>query len=725
MVCLFFLPRLKFRFSFEDFFPQGDDDLEFFLEFIEDFETDDNFLLVGIEQNPTIFTQSFLKKVNTFSKEANQLSYVQNVTDLTTIEIPRLSPFGFSVKPLIPDLNKDDFSLDSTQILSDPRWKYNLVSEDGKSLALVIKHDDHLGLEESTVLLKGVEALLKKNEINNYHFLGRVYFQHELAYMQIKEFIVSSSVSFVLVLIVLFLLFKQRNLIILSLGSILLGLLIFMGIMSMFGRELNAISVLYPVIMLIVGTSDVIHIVTKYIDELKKGHSVEHSMDITIKQIGLATLLTSLTTAVGFAALMTSRIQPVRDFGINSALGVIFAYIIVISFTLAVISYIPAEKLKQRTLNPIWNEFMLSVYRFTIKRKRFLIFASVALTLVFLYGISMVSTNYKIENSLPRKGRIIDDFKFFEDKYSGFRPLEFAINIGKDYKVSDLALIKNIDKLENKLKEYPGIRNVQSLNDIYKSIHMASAQNDPAFYTLPDDETLLGLIPLVDKVPNMITNILINKDQSRTRISSRIIDQGADKVKAIGEEIEIWAAANIDESMLTVRRTGTGFLIDKNAEYVRLSLIQGLILALVIISLLMVFLFKDIKMLLVALVPNIIPLLFAAALLGYLNIELEASISIVFAIVFGIAVDDSIHFLSKYKLTRKNYNTEDAIRITFLETGKAITFTTIVLFFGFLVMLFSVQPASTTIGLLISVTLFSAWVADLLILPLLLRFFYK
>ena len=219
---------------------------------------------------------------------------------------------------------------------------------------------------------------------------------------------------------------------------------------------------------------------------------------------------------------------------------------------------------------------------------------------------------------------------------------------------------------------------------------------------------------------------MINKSNDKTRISSKIADIGADSIKQLGQELDQWIANNIDSSIIEVKRTGTGLIIDKNSVYVTESLIYGLGLALIIISLLMAFLLKRWKMFILAMIPNLIPVLFGAALLGFFNIELEAGVSIIFAVIFGIAVDDTIHFLSKYKLCRvNNKSIEESIEITFKETGKAILFTTIILFFGFLIMLFSSNPPTQTVGWLISVTLFAALLCDVLLLPVLMRKWLK
>jgi predicted RND superfamily exporter protein len=218
--------------------------------------------------------------------------------------------------------------------------------------------------------------------------------------------------------------------------------------------------------------------------------------------------------------------------------------------------------------------------------------------------------------------------------------------------------------------------------------------------------------------------MLINNTKDKIRISSRVKDIGADNVKLLSQRIDTWIDNNIDSSVIQFKQTGTGLILDKNSEFVRESLLYGLGLALLIVSVLMGLLFKDFKVLFIALLPNVLPLLFAAALIGYLGIALEAGVSIVFAIIFGIAVDDTIHFMSKYKLAKNQYNDrEKALQVTFQETGKAIIFTSIILFFGFLIMLFSANLPSVVIGMLISVTLVSALVADLILLPVVLRWF--
>lgn len=722
VIALLSLTQIRFGFSFEQFFPEGDPELEFFKEFTSDFETDDNFMLVAVESDHGVFTERFINEIVDFSKECETLPYVTSVQSLGTMKIPQFSPFGFRFKPFLRSSPEGDRLQDSTAIMTSPKLRNSLISKDGDAMLILIKHEDNIGMGESAELMTAFNGLWEsQHQFADYHLLGRAYFQDELASMQQREIIMSSVVSVLLVSIIFFFLYRQKLLILVSLVTIALGMLLFVGTLSLFGREFNGISALYPVLMLIVGTSDVVHIVSKYVDLMISGKSKSESLKITVKEIGMATFLTSATTAAGFMSLITSRIVPIQDFGINSALGVVMAYGIVVTFTLAAISFIPRDQIKQTKFQGFWNRMMEHCYRISLTKEKQIAIFSVILLVVFGIGISKISTNYDIESNLPRGAKVTEDFLYFEDQFSGFRPFEFAIQIKQDQTAYSPQVVKELYRFTEHLNTYEEVGDVSSIVDVYTGLQSSLSFGNQTT-ALPSDSMLQVLQPMMPKLPNPSAAILVNKEMTKTRVTSKINDFGADNILLIGEKIDSWVNANIDTTLLNVRRTGTGVILDRNAEYVRKSLLQGLGLALLIVVIIMTFLFKDIKMLFVSLLPNVLPLLFAAALLGYAGIKLEATISIIFTIVFGIAVDDTIHFLSKYKISLgKGLSKEEAIRATFLDTGKAITFTTIILFFGFLVLLFSIHPPSNVIGLLISITLVSALLADFFILPMLLR----
>ncbi len=724
---VYFGTQLKFSFSFDQFFPKGDPDLEFYKKFSKEFESDDNFLLLAIENKPTVFDSSFLATFHHLSLAVKEAPHITRVQSLTTLSVPVKTPFGITAIPMIHMDSPEYYESDSTNLINDERLVYNLIDSAGTSMVIACKTKSDLGMDESRELTDRVDSLLVSYRLSqNAHILGRAYFQRELVDFQKKEMMMAFITSIILVTFIMFLIYRKPIGIAISLGSIALGLLLFMGYLGAAGVELNAVSALFPVIMLIVGSSDVIHIFSKYVDELNKGNSKQIAMEITIKEIGLATFMTSATTAIGFASLYFSKLKTIQDFGLNAAIGVMIAYFTVLFFTTSVLSLFDKNQIiKIQNDGSRWTTYLEKIFRVTkVYQKRiFIIF--LALLMIFALGISKISTNYNIEDNLPRGSKVTTDFLFFEKNYAGFRPLEFAIESKTEEKADDYLILKEVDKIEQKAKSTGVIKSSLSLATLYRSINKMNNSNAKESYLFPEDEeSFYAAQKIVERGLKDESNVLLSKDQQKTRISARISDIGADKIKALGTELDDWVNKNIDTSLISVKRTGTGLILDKNSEYVTKSLLQGLGFSILIISVLMAFLFTSFRMLVVALIPNVIPLLFAAAIIGYFGIELEAGVAIMFSIIFGIAVDDSIHFLSKFKLCLTHgMPKEKAIHTTIHETGKAIIFTTIVMFFGFFLMVFSVNPPTFTVGVLIAVTLVSALVCDLLLLPaLLLRF---
>lgn len=724
----YYLTKLQFTFDFEQFFPEGDEDLAFFREFIEEFETDDNFMLIAVRREQGVFEQQFLEDFHEYTLQMRDLPHVTQSMSLTKFGYPVRTPFAVTTIPAIHIKDPARYAADSVRIMQDERFKYNLISEDGKTLVVFLKMVEGITLEQSREFITALNELTAQFDFEEYHYLGRPYFQKELVNMQIREVVKSALISGVLVSLIMWLIYRRFWGVFVALLSIGLGMLLFMGFMGAFGRELNAMSALYPVLMIIVGTSDVVHIMTKYVDELRRGKPKDQAIVITIKEIGLATLLTSITTAIGFMSLISNRVGPIKDFGINAAIGVLIAFFTVIIFTTAVISMFRADQIsKIGTRHALWDKYMLWFNDLTKRKTRAIVYSTLAIVALCAWGISRITTNYEIMHNMPRGEKITADFRFFERELSGFRPMELAGFVQNDYKVNDFEVVQEIEKMEDYLRQFPELRAIASITSVYKSINQMYRSGNPNAYELPESKAQFARYKsMADRVPQMGMNVLVNDDGTKTRITSRVHDIGADSIKMLGQRIERWAAENIDQDVIQFKLTGTGLIIDKNAEYIRANLLQGLGVATLIIAGLMALLFWNLRMVLISLIPNIFPLVIGGAFLGFTGVELEAGVSIVFSVIFGIAVDDTIHFLSKFKLARsKGLLLEDALRTTFIEAGKPIILTSVILFFGFLVMLFSIHPPSVTVGWLISLTLLTAVACDLFLIPVLIRWLLR
>lgn len=723
-VSLYFSLQIGFSFDFEQFFPQGDPDLEFFQEFTENFESDDNFLLVAVENKPDVFDSAFLAKFHELTLRADTLPFVTGTQSITTLQYPVISPL-FTMQ--VPAIHMDEparYSEDKEDLLQDKMLVNNLITKDGTALILFIKNENELMQPDAVVFMDALENMVKEYEFEDYHFLGRANFMKELVDMQKRELIVSIIISSILTAIIIALLFQRSAGVMIALASIGMSLALFGGAMYLMGRQLTALSALYPVLMSIVATSDAVHFMTKYVDELRKGKLKSEAIRITIKEIGLATLLTSVTTAVGFASLMTSKIPAIREFGMNASVGVMVAYITVLFFTTSALSYFKADQIiKQGRGQAFWEKWMLWFYNYTKLNPRQIAIGASLLAITCLIGISLITTNYRLEENLPIGKKVTYDYKYFENNLAGFRPLEVAILTQNDYDTDDYKVVKAINQIEEKLESYAEIQNVNSITALYKGLNRAHNGNQIEAYEFPSSKgKFVKYQRFAKKVPSQSLNVLVSEDKKIARITSRVKDIGADNVREISEGLQEFIDENIDTSVIKTRQTGTSLMLDKNAQYIRTSLLTGLGIAILIVSILMALIYQNWKMVIIALIPNVFPLLLAGALLGYFNIELEGGVAIIFAVIFGIAVDDTIHFLSKFRLARaKGMSIDDAMKITFTETGKAICLTTVILFFGFLVLLFSIHPPSVVVGGLIAITLISALFSDLFVIPVLIR----
>lgn len=720
--------NVQFKFNFEDYFPQNDPDLDFFVDFVKDFETDDNFYLIALESKSSVFDTSYLNRLHSLTQELRKVEHVKDVVSLSSIQYPIQTPFGIQFLPAVHRNNPDRFEQDKKQIAEDERIIKMLVSEDFSSSIVNLKIEDNVDLVASNKLVQDIESMVARYNFDESHFLGRAKFQKEMIDMATQEIIKSSVFAAILVLIIMIILFRRVVPVMITMFSIALSMSGFMCFMYLSGQHFNAMAGLFPVLMIIVSTSDIIHLLSKYMDELKKGVNKELAIRTTLRDIGLATLLTSITTSIGFATLLFSRLEPIQEFGINAAVGVLIAFVLIFIFCAVILPKYDLTHFERpnKKVSP-WNNFIEKWYQQVKKHPRTISIISAVFLILSLYGTSLINTNYTLVSNLPIGKKVTTDYLYFQEEFAGYRPLEVAVTAAPGYQIENYEIMSDLAKLEDHMKSYGVIRNIMSQTMIYKSIGRMLGGNQVAAYTFPKDTATFNQYKELAKfAPSVSSTIFLSKDGTKTRISSRIDDIGAESVQERVDSIDAWIAKNLNTDIASYRMTGTAMLLDKNMVYIRESLLQGLLFAIVIVAFVMVLLFRDLKLIIISIIPNVIPLLFSAAVLGFMGIHLEAGLAVVFAIAFGIAVDDTIHFLSKFKLElKKGKSMEEALHTTTLETGKAIIITTIILFFGFLVMFQSIHPPSRSIGLLIAITLLAAVIADLYIIPILIRTIMK
>lgn len=714
--------NLKFDHQRRRFFPTDNEDLEFTNRFFAEIEQDDIYILVGLELPSSVLDKSSREKVSKIVAELEAIPLANRALSITNYQyLKKGGPKLYLASILSP--SQSQRAADSAKILANPYVVKNLIADDFKSINIVLKTQIIDTQEKADDMYAGLKAVLDQYEDIEYHLSGFPIMQ-SVTVNQLKwEMQFYVSLSGILLLIILFIIYRSLWGLLVPFLSLAGGLSVFFAYLHLSGQSLDLMSSLFPILMLIFLMADVVHLQTHYMDELSKGKSPIKAMEVTIREIGLALFLTSFTTAVGFGTLATSRIEAIRYFGLNSAVGVLIAFVLVIVFASSTLLFFSKGKvanLKKR--NDSWEGIMHKLYLFNKRRYRFILIGMMALLIMAMVGVNQISTNAFIKGDIPDKAKLKSDFEYFENVFSGVRSFEMAIMPAEGEDLNNVELLNQVAQLEKYLADSLNIRNIVSPTLPYRMVHQAFTRGKSE-YAMPEVSKAkkYGTFMRADTSSNLKS--LLNDDATLGRISGRQVDYGSDFHEGQIVKIQKWISQNLNSDLVSFKVTGTTLMYDRNHEYLRLSLFRSLGLAFIIVGILFAILFKDYRMVIVSIIPNLIPLLLAAGMMGFLNIKLQALTSIFFAISFGIAVDDTIHFLTRFKLERKKGLTVDrSIRNSLYISGKAIIITSLILIVSFISLTFSDFKGTYYIGVLVSLTLFTAILSDLFILPQLLYF---
>lgn len=718
---------IGFVYDLEQFFPANDNEVRYLDKFHRELERDDLFVLVAFENKPSIYDRAFLKRVHDYTLAVRKHPKVSKAEGLTTFREPLKTPFGYRLRALIQIKEPQTYAYDSLNIAQNPAVWRQFVSENHDALAVTIKMNNQLSQVETDAFQAYLDSLAVAYHFKDVVHYGGVITTQSVFVQKIKsELLLFISLSIVLVTIVLWLLYRTFWGVLVPLVTVVLALVVFLGYLGVTRQDFNIMSTMFPTLMLIFGMSDIIHLQSKYIDGLFKGMSQRESILLTLKEIGLALWLTSLTTAIGFASLLSSSTPAIQQFGINAAIGVLIAYAVVVVFgsaTLAFFSSTQLQKSKEGSLR--WEKFSLKLFQINQKHPKKIAAIVLCIIVFSLLSLPLINTNSYLLGDIPERSRLRYDFHFFETSFSGVRPFEMAIEPKNQRSIFDVDVLKETLKLSQYLEQNHHIQSLYSPAKIVSRFYQLST-SDSTNPLPPDAASLSELTTQIEKSEGRLFFKLWNKEGNYGRISGRIKDAGSDSLTIQIAEIKAWMASNIRTDIVSFRPTGSVLLVDKNHEYLRKNLFYSLAFAFVLVALIFAWLFKDWRMVVVSIIPNLIPMLVAGAALAVTGIELKAVTSVIFTVSFGIAVDDTIHFLTRFKLQRqKGESVEQALRETFVVSAKAITITTLLLVVGFISLVFSSFTGTYYVGILICVTLISAWLADIFVIPQLLYFFNR
>lgn len=715
------LGHITFDFNFEAFLPEDDPDIAFYTDFKENFERKGNTVNIGIEPSGATFEPGFLEKVRKFTICARRLPLAEEAYSLLTFKDYLYDPLQPIRIPVFDAKNSEDLKADSLRIMSDPRFPGNLISYDGRMLFVNITTTAERHQSEEDGFVHALDDLLAEFGFEDASLVGYPIFHYHLTRYQSSEFGFYTMIGTLIMLICMIILFRRFWGSLIAFFSVFLGMVIFFGILGWIGRPIDLMGTLFPVLLVIVGTSDVVHIMTKYVEELRSGKSKQEALRITFREIGMATFLTSLTTAIGFLSLITSNMPPIRNFGVFSAVGVFVAFGTVILLTTALVSWFPADALmKPRTRPKPFSRMLVTINEWTQNRTRAIALGAVIFAVICIAGASQTTLNLTSNRDLPFNSKILKDFNTVDEKTKGLNPMDIAVEVREGYSLFDLEVQQELDRIETELGKNPVYGTITSPLVIFRIMNMAWKGPYAENYLLAESQQEFDeQYEIGKKFIGGALNGLLSKDGKAAWLYIRVPDIGSSELWKLKDEFAELTQGN---PYFRMTQTGARHIFDKHQELLVFSLLKSLFLAVIMVSLFMALIFRSWKVVIISLIPNVIPLMATAGAIGFLGFQLDPKVAIVFTVAFGIAVDDSIHFLSRYKLERdKGLDVNTAIHNTFAETGRAIVITTLILFFGFGALVFSSFPPTFTIGLLLALTLAVALAGDFFLLPVFIR----
>ncbi|MDO9039409.1 MAG: MMPL family transporter, partial [Lutibacter sp.] len=526
--------------------------------------------------------------------------------------------------------------------------------------------------------------------------------------------------------LIFFFFFRSIRATMITLLVVTIGVIWAFGFIGLFRYEISVLMALIPPLIIVIGVPNAIFLINKYQQEVKKHGNQAKSLQRVISKVGNATLMTNVTTASGFATFIFTKSQLLKEFGIIASINIIAIFLIALFVIPIVYSFMPLPKEKHlKHLERRWIEVIVKWMESIVRNHRIAVYATtIILIIVSMIGIFTIKVSGSLIEDMPKGKQFFKDIVFFEEEFGGIMPLEIIIDTKKENGVMNLGTLKRMNEFEETIDEIPQLSKPISVLNIVKYSKQAFYGGNPKFYQLPTNQEKNWILSYAKNATSN-TNLLdsyVDSTGRYARITTFMKDIGTDKMEVIEERLQQKIDKEFPKENYSVTMTGKALVFLKGTNYLINNLIISLSLAIFLIAIFMAFLFRSFKMILISLIPNIFPLLITAGLMGYLGIPIKPSTILVFSIAFGISVDDTIHFLAKYRQELKvnTWRIKQSVYNALRETGVSMFYTSIVLFFGFLVFTISSFGGTIALGGLVSITLLFAMVSNLLLLPSLL-----
>jgi len=715
--------------------PGNDSASIFYLKFKKQFGEDGSVMVLGIK-SPKIREYKILNKWKGLSLSISKIPGITNSLALTNLFVLKKDTLQqkFKVDLIEPKILSNQKDADSLwkNIRNLPFYKGFITNKDETSTLMAVSFDqkvlnDHDRLKVVQNIIDLGKGFEKETKVR-VHFSGLPYIRSMMAEMVLKEFIQFLCISILITALILLILYRNFYSFLFPILIVMIGVVWSLGLMALLGFKITLLTGIIPPIVVVIGVPNSILILNKYRLEYGLLKNQMNALTKATSTISFTIFIANITTAIGFGVFYFTKSQILEEFGITAFLSIMGTYLLSIVLIPCIFSFLPPPPLGHLEIKEgktIRN--LLGFISYQVEYRRKWIYAITLVFLVFgFYGLSKIQVNGFIVDDLPTRHPVYQDLKFFESEFTGVLPFEISIDTKRKNGVRNLDLLGRIEDLENLMSHYPNFTKALSINQLIKYGKQTVYNGNPNRYTLPSNEEIGFILSYVGNIPknSALTHSYLDSNSQVLRVSFQMSDMGSAKMSQLVSILKPKVDSIFPPKKYQVQFTGSSILFIKGTNYLVTNLFQSLALAIVLISLIMIYLFRTPRMVLISLIPNLIPLVLTAGIMGFSGINLKPTTILIFSIAFGLASDQTIYFLTKYRLDLKSLRAKgekidpnSLVGKVIQETGLSMIYTAIILFCGFSIFDFSTFGGTVSLGVLISLTMIFAILTNILLLP--------
>ncbi|PUZ27858.1 hypothetical protein GA0116948_106184 [Chitinophaga costaii] len=745
----YYAQKVQLSYEFTGAIPTDNPKFQEYLQFKQKFGEDGNMLVLAV-QNPQFFSLKHFTAYQALTRDLKTVEGVENILSVAGAVnlVKNDSTHKLAPVAIFPDPIRDVAQLDSAVTLfrSLPFYTGQLYNPAANSYLMAVRiNKDVMSSAKRNIVVQRITKIATdfgKGQQEEVYLSGLPLIRTTMATKVADELKFFLKLSFVLTALILFAFFRSVSSVIMSMIVVAIGVIWSVATIVLLGYKITLLTGIIPPLIVVIGIPNCVYFLNKYHTEYAKCNNREEALVRMIQRMGIVTLFTNITAAIGFGVFYFTKSSILKQFGVVAGINILWIFVISFIFLPSVLSYLPPPKNRHTTYldSKFFNKMLGGITYLVFHYRKAIYAVTIVLVGLALVGMSRLKSVGFIVDDIPHTDKLYTDLKFFEKNFKGVMPLEIAIDTKKKNGVINLNTLNKIDTLSARLAALPEFAKPLSVAEGIKFVKQAYYNGDSASYSIPTQFDVPFLSPYL-RMKNagseagsggntMFSKLLLSfMDSTRqiARISVSMADVGSQRLPLILDSLRPQVNQLFDTTQYKVSFTGTSIIFLEGSRFIIHGLIDSILLAFILIICCMFYLFRSWRMLLISLVPNLIPLLVTAGVMGWLGIAIKPSTVLVFSIALGIAIDVTIRFLVNFKqeLPQHNGNISETVRQTIRETGLSIIYTSLILFAGFMIFSFSEFGGTKALGWLTSLTLVLAMVTNLTILPAFLLWMEK